>query len=209
MAKIVRNPEPDECPEEKQDFIGRTSGLLTVTGFCRWKNSDLWYARCCCGNTIEIAGHAIKCKSVTSCGKCEVESAPLPQITKQQAASRLNKYTSLAISEGLPAPVFSEVDVIAIYEKASFDSKGAKRCSICGASETGTRHHIDHDHSTAVLRGVLCSPCNTALGSLKDSVWLLLRAAWYILKHRARGILIRLFQLGKNSSETGKTSPKP
>lgn len=31
------------------------------------------------------------------------------------------------------------------------------------------RLHMDHDHLTGMFRGVLCSSCNTALGSLRDS----------------------------------------
>lgn len=46
------------------------------------------------------------------------------------------------------------------------DQLKANGCWVCGATD---RCHIDHDHSTVgTYRGVLCSPCNTALGLLKE-----------------------------------------
>ncbi len=42
-------------------------------------------------------------------------------------------------------------------------------CKICGrlnedCSRAGARLHIDHDHHTKKVRGLLCMRCNTALG---------------------------------------------
>jgi hypothetical protein len=43
-------------------------------------------------------------------------------------------------------------------------------CAICGGPPTGMgkSYHVDHDHETGVVRGLLCSNCNTALGLLGD-----------------------------------------
>ena len=48
------------------------------------------------------------------------------------------------------------------------------KCAICGSSSPGnTRRNsyfsVDHCHSTGKVRGLLCHPCNTALGLLKDN----------------------------------------
>ena len=40
--------------------------------------------------------------------------------------------------------------------------------------------HVDHDHKTNELRGILCQKCNTALGSLGDTVESLERAVKYL-----------------------------
>lgn len=45
------------------------------------------------------------------------------------------------------------------------------RCWACGAPQHTKRHphHVDHDHRTFVVRGLLCRECNLALGLLEDS----------------------------------------
>lgn len=57
------------------------------------------------------------------------------------------------------------------------------RCAICRHEfRTGTRRgvHVDHDHETRRVRGLLCGPCNTALGGLKDDPSRLAAAARYL-----------------------------
>lgn len=50
-----------------------------------------------------------------------------------------------------------------------------------GAVSTEPRRlAIDHDHHTNVIRGLLCSNCNRALGLLRDDCQLLKRAALYL-----------------------------
>ena len=63
------------------------------------------------------------------------------------------------------------------------------KCKICGIPETENsldkngnpkRLSIDHDHETGQIRGLLCNPCNTALGSFRDNVESLQRAILYL-----------------------------
>jgi hypothetical protein len=41
------------------------------------------------------------------------------------------------------------------------------RCAICDAELPPLKLHIDHDHITGAVRGLLCTTCNTGLGLLR------------------------------------------
>ena len=52
-------------------------------------------------------------------------------------------------------------------------------CAICRARFTGTPH-VDHDHDTRVVRGLLCSGCNRGLGCFDDDVDIMQAAIDYL-----------------------------
>lgn len=51
-------------------------------------------------------------------------------------------------------------------------------CAIC--KKTPEKFHVDHDHQTGQVRGLLCSPCNVVLGLMKDLPERLRAAAAYL-----------------------------
>lgn len=55
-------------------------------------------------------------------------------------------------------------------------------CAICGKTpeENGRRLHIDHDHETGEVRGLLCHSCNMLLGFAYDNIDILLNAINYL-----------------------------
>lgn len=56
-------------------------------------------------------------------------------------------------------------------------------CAICGSPDHGGKNwHVDHDHETGVVRGILCGGCNTALGGMKDNPDICISAAKYLWK---------------------------
>jgi len=55
------------------------------------------------------------------------------------------------------------------------------KCLICNKHiERGRGLHIDHNHETGEIRGLLCDKCNVGLGSFKDSPYLLKKAIGYL-----------------------------
>lgn len=59
--------------------------------------------------------------------------------------------------------------------------QGGGGCWICGTEPTARRLHVDHDHKTGKVRGLLCWSCNSSIGRFKDNPELLMRAAAYLI----------------------------
>lgn len=77
---------------------------------------------------------------------------------------------------------------------AMLDEQGGK-CAICGdvpapgMAKNGRRRAnsrlcVDHDHVTGAVRSLLCQPCNTAIGMLRDDPERCIAAAAYLRRHR-------------------------
>lgn len=57
----------------------------------------------------------------------------------------------------------------------------SNKCRICKTPMVPTKNrHVDHDHLTGKVRGLLCSNCNTAIGLLDDSPERLIAAVAYL-----------------------------
>lgn len=53
-------------------------------------------------------------------------------------------------------------DYLETYEQLLKEQKG--KCGICGIVGGDKRFHMDHDHKTQEIRGLLCFSCNSKLG---------------------------------------------
>ena len=79
---------------------------------------------------------------------------------------------------------------ITIDEYREMVAQQEGKCAICGEVPKD-RLRVDHDHSCCAtkhscgecVRGLLCGPCNTALGSFRDDPDLLEAAVKYLRKH--------------------------
>jgi DNA-directed RNA polymerase subunit RPC12/RpoP len=63
------------------------------------------------------------------------------------------------------------------------------RCAICSRSFIGLKPqmiHVDHDHRTGVVRGILCQNCNNGCAALLDDPDLVINACVYIAKAKER-----------------------
>jgi hypothetical protein len=92
---------------------------------------------------------------------------------KSKATSRLYKYS------------LTQADLKDLGDRHNW------RCGICAIELTDSGSdrrcglHVDHDHLTGKLRGILCYACNCSLGLMKDDPRRLERAAAYLRAYRA------------------------
>lgn len=56
----------------------------------------------------------------------------------------------------------------------------ASQMGVCPICLSAKPEHVDHDHETGKVRGVLCFNCNSALGKLRDRPDAMRRAADYV-----------------------------
>lgn len=74
----------------------------------------------------------------------------------------------------------SKEQYLALFEK----QKGC--CASCGehGSNFKRRLHVDHDHKTKEIRGLLCTRCNPLIGMAKEDTSRMILAAAYLLKFK-------------------------
>lgn len=61
-------------------------------------------------------------------------------------------------------------------------------CAICGKhqNELKRKLSIDHNHSTGVIRGLLCNNCNLMLGFSKENIDVLQKSIIYLDKNNSK-----------------------
>ena len=65
-------------------------------------------------------------------------------------------------------------------EPEEVDRLVAAQDGVCAICRQNSPSHVDHDHTTGRIRGVLCVPCNNGIGLFRDRPELLHRAAEYV-----------------------------
>lgn len=71
--------------------------------------------------------------------------------------------------------------------KAEIAYFAARSCAVCGRELSGHLKHLDHDHRTGRIRGVLCQSCNQAMGLFGEDGQTILKAMEYLLRHSSIG----------------------
>ena len=75
---------------------------------------------------------------------------------------------------------------ITIEEQEDMLRKQSGKCKICGkdiylfGDTKSNTAHVDHDHKTGKVRGLLCQECNTGLGKFCDNIEYLKNAIKYL-----------------------------
>jgi len=115
----------------------------------------------------------------------------LPSDQTPRRYTRHNLPVSCTDENGKQNPVYYKSVQLKSTYGLSLDEFNAMRerqgycCAICGEHEneiTGRRGglHVDHDHETGRIRGLLCWRCNLGLGNLQESPDVLSQAISYI-----------------------------
>lgn len=62
-----------------------------------------------------------------------------------------------------------------------------KACGATSSGVSGRKFHIDHDHKTGKVRGLLCMRCNLLIGYAKDDIEILSSAIDYLINQKGKG----------------------
>ena len=132
----------------------RSTYEKSVGGYTKWKNipSDTTLICTVCGEEKpdeEFNRHAAAAPArrgrLTRCRACDA-----PMRRRMRRNHQLKRY-GMTIEE---------------YEALLAQQGGT--CAVCDSDNNGRTMHVDHCHANGHVRGLLCSPCNTALGLSAD-----------------------------------------
>ncbi len=101
------------------------------------------------------------------CKECKGQRRRANPLSNRQ--SHIRKYYGLAWA-----------DYVSLYEKQQGLCRICDKPMLLYESEKLQVAHVDHDHETGAVRGLLCHFCNSGLGYFKDSRSLLQRAIDYL-----------------------------
>ena len=106
------------------------------------------------------------------CGGCR-KKITQPNRRWCRSCSRKHTWQERKRRTGMTRPFF-----LSLWKK----HKG--RCELCRVRLTQLGAHVDHDHKTGKIRGLLCNNCNRGLGHFQDNPLVLRLAASYVERHR-------------------------
>lgn len=133
------------------------------------------------------AAAQVRVKQPKACGWCGVEFTP----------ARSGTYCSIKCKAAARADRGDQWRAVKKYQLKSqygmtveeYDQRAKVGCVICGRttpigriSKHSSEHwlHVDHDHTSGRVRGLLCTNCNRGLGFFADDPELLRRAVSYL-----------------------------
>lgn len=152
---------------------GKTYGQLFVISFAGSKKRVVyWKAKCSCGNVSKYRGAELRRGKAFRCRKCADNCKPKIDAARRNLRNIYNvKYPFNKICGGWLSRCFM------IYRLRPSDwthlvLESSGRCSICSHDFKESRDcHIDHDHKTSTVRGLLCMNCNKNLAVIEDDLY--------------------------------------
>lgn len=131
-------------------------------------------------------GHAGQCKP---CYNARVQAWRDRNRDKVNAAAR--RYRSTPDGKKYQADLARRKNItrygITVEQYAEMLASQGGKCLLCEAREADSlkrRLHVDHDHDTGKVRGLLCSSCNIGIGKFCDNPERLRKAADYLERNQ-------------------------
>lgn len=94
---------------------------------------------------------------------------------------------------------------MSISDKLKMITSQGGICPIC-QEKIDFSAHIDHDHKTMKVRGVLCRNCNVGIGFLGDDPQRIIRAALYLDDRLPHMDFVDIIQVQSEGDLNGKNS---
>jgi hypothetical protein len=89
--------------------------------------------------------------------------------------------------EGRRTRFYTNIKTLYGLLPAEFDELICSQDGVCvGCLEPLLDHHVDHDHITGEVRGILCRGCNHAIGNAQDDPEILQRLIEYLMMSKTK-----------------------
>lgn len=118
------------------------------------------------------------------CSYCGERNYRLAVTCSLRCTNALRRMKAKQPGSKLKVPKRTPPPLVSMAKREAIIDAAGNKCELCGSPPGARRLHIDHDHTTGALRGLLCHGCNVGLGYFKDDPELLERAAEYLRKPR-------------------------
>ena len=141
--------------------------------------------KCTCCNEVKPTTEFTKKKKIGE--KCGFSSQCRAWIYKKRKEYRLDnpeEYNRIKRNQNLRKYGLTFEDQEGMLREQNY------KCAICGqeiflfGSSQKLIAHVDHDHKTGKVRGLLCKECNSGLGKFRDNTEYLFSAISYLKKNK-------------------------
>ncbi len=162
-----------------RDMTGEIFHYLTVLSRSHSDGKRVfWNVQCKCGVRKTVRGCSLREGKTKSCGDC-ARHDPRPRRKEIRLTDDKKYMSDLHHKNHLER---RSSGLSGIYQELMLKQNGL--CAIClRPNASGKRLAVDHSHSTNEYRGLLCDPCNRALGMFQDSIEILASASAYLREY--------------------------
>lgn len=192
-CKECPNPLSKICPCCNQEFKASVSHASQI--FCSYK----------CSGESRVVGSKYNGKE-KKCSKC-LETKTIENFYKKISSSDgFNSFCKICAKEKSKGRKYGKTRDQSLKHRHNISEEAYKKileeqnyvCMICKTSDPKNKHNlfvVDHDHACCnrlvnganiscglCIRGLLCSPCNTVLGNVRDDVSILNSMIEYLKK---------------------------